>query len=74
MSRDEPAHEGEVSFRPNGAETEVALRMRFEPEGFVEKAGDSLGFVQHRVEDDLDRFKAFIEERPNASGSWRGAV
>lgn len=73
-SRDEPQHQGGVSFEPRGAETEVALWMKFEPEGVVEKAGDALGFVQRRVEGDLDRFKSFIEDRELATGAWRGNV
>ena len=72
ISRDEPAHQGGVSFTPHGAETEVSLWMKFEPEGVVEKAGDALGFVQRRVEGDLDRFKSFIEDRELPTGAWRG--
>ncbi len=71
-SREEPLNEGEVRFSPRGDETEVTLWMKFEPEGVIEKAGDKLGFVQHRVEGDLDRFKSFIEGRPIATGAWRG--
>lgn len=74
VSRDEPAHEGEVNFSPHGPETEVSLRMSFEPDSLIEKTGDKLGFVQHRVESDLDRFKSFIEDRPTPTGSWRGSV
>ena len=73
-SRDEPKNEGEVRFTPHGTETEVTLWMKFEPEGVIEKAGDKLGFVQHRVEGDLDRFKSFIESRPIPTGAWRGNV
>jgi uncharacterized membrane protein len=74
MTRDEPAHLGEVRFEPHGGETEVSLRMSFAPEGWVEKAGDKLGFVQSRVEGDLERFKSFIENRPIPTGAWRGEV
>ena len=74
VTRDEPVHEGQVFFEPRGAETEVSLWMRFEPEGFVEKSGDALGFVQRRVQGDLDRFKSFIENRPNPTGAWRGNI
>ena len=74
VSRDDPLHEGEVQFAPHGPETEVSLRMSFEPEGLVEKAGDTLGFVQRRVEGDLDKFKSFIETRPTPTGAWRGRV
>ena len=72
VSRDEPVHQGGVFFEPHGTETEVSLWMKFEPEGVVEKAGDALGFVQRRVEGDLDRFKSFIEDRELPTGAWRG--
>jgi uncharacterized membrane protein len=74
VTRDEPAHEGRVQFEPRGEETEVSLWMKFEPQGFVEKSGDALGFVQRRVEGDLDRFKTFIENRPTPTGAWRGNI
>ena len=73
-TRDAPVHEGQVYFEPRGAETEVTLWMRFEPEGLVEKTGDALGFVQRRVQGDLDRFKTFIENRDVPTGSWRGQI
>ena len=73
-SRTDPSHQGEVRFFPRGDSTEVSLWMNFEPEGWVEKAGDSLGFVQRRVEGDLGRFKSFIEDRASATGAWRGSV
>jgi len=68
-------HSGMVSFNPVGPEiTRVTLRMDYEPEGFVEEAGDKLGFVSRRVEGDLKRFKEFIERRGGETGAWRGAV
>jgi uncharacterized membrane protein len=54
--------------------TRVTLRLEFDPDGFVEKAGDALGLWQRRVEGDLERFKAFIEERGAESGEWRGKI
>ena len=74
VSRSEPRHQGQVFFEPRGAETEVSLWMKFEPVGAVEKTGDALGFVQRRVEGDLDRFKSFIEGRPIPTGAWRGNI
>jgi uncharacterized membrane protein len=68
-------HSGMVSFNPVGPEiTRVTLRIDYEPEGFVEEAGDKLGFVSRRVEGDLKRFKQFIERRGAETGAWRGAV
>ena len=41
--------------------TRVTLQMEYDPEGFVEKAGDWLQIVELRVKGDLERFKEFIE-------------
>jgi uncharacterized membrane protein len=67
---------GVVTFhRLDEDNTRVMLQLDFEPEGFVEKAGDKLGLVGHRVKGDLDRFKTFIESRDRGeTGSWRGEV
>ena len=48
--------------------------MEFEPNGLVESVGDFLGFVDRRAQGDLERFRAFIEERANPTGGWRGTV
>ncbi len=66
---------GVVMFRPvSDVDTQVMVQMTYEPQGVVEKAGDMLGIVEHRVEKDLERFKAFIEKRGAATGAWRGEV
>ncbi len=66
---------GSVSFEPVGDErTKIELRMEFEPNGLVETVGDVLGVVGRRAEGDLERFRAFIEERANPTGGWRGTV
>ena len=65
---------GTVRFEPAGDGTEVFLRLEYEPEGFFESVGSSLGLVDRRVEGDLERFKEFIEERGTESGAWRGEV
>ncbi len=54
--------------------TRVMLQLEFDPEGFVEKAGEKLGIVGTRIQGDLERFKTFIEERGSESGAWRGEV
>lgn len=75
QSLDQPHQAGRVTFQPLDTDnTRVGLRMDFEPEGYVEKAGDKLGIVEARVRGDLDRFKQFIEERGSETGAWRGAV
>lgn len=66
---------GMVKFDPLGpSQTRVHLEMSYDPEGFIENAGDALGFVGRRVEGDLKRFKEFIESRGVETGGWRGMV
>ncbi|MEX2599925.1 MAG: SRPBCC family protein [Dehalococcoidia bacterium] len=58
---------GAVQFEPvDAATTRVILRMDYEPEGMIEKAGDVLGMVSRRVEGDLQRFKEMVEKRAAA--------
>ncbi|MGH2795154.1 MAG: SRPBCC family protein, partial [Actinomycetota bacterium] len=55
---------GRVTYEPVGdGQTRITVEMDFDPEGFVETAGDALGIVRARVGGDLRRFKKFIEER-----------
>lgn len=66
---------GEVRFQPAGADrTEVTLWLEVEPQDATEKAGDALGVVGKRAEDDLKRFKTFIESRGQETGAWRGRI
>jgi len=66
---------GTVTFTPDGpGRTLVTLRLDFEPEGVLQKTGDALGFVSRRIEGDLEKFKKFIEERGQPTGSWRGRI
>lgn len=66
---------GAVYFSPLAAgKTFVRLVLEYEPEGFVEKAGDWLKIVQAQAKADLERFKTFIEGRGLETGGWRGAV
>jgi uncharacterized membrane protein len=65
---------GVVKFKALGADrTEITLRLEYEPEGIIEKAGDMLGVVTGRVEGDLQRFKQFIEQH-RETGAWRGEI
>ena len=74
-SVDEPKQAGVVTFhRIDDGQTRVMLQLDFEPEGFVEKAGDVLGIVKSRTKGDLERFKSFIESRGAETGAWRGEV
>jgi len=66
---------GVVTFHKlSDDETKVMLQLDFDPEGFVEQAGDMLGFVRRRASGDLERFRDFIEARGRETGAWRGDV
>ena len=44
-----PVRNGMVSFNPINADiTRVTLRIGYEPEGFIEQAGDKLGILSNR--------------------------
>jgi len=76
-STDGTTNAGTVLFSPGepGTQaTKVTLRLEFEPEGIVEKAGDLLNVVDRRAAGDLKRFKEFIEGRGVETGAWRGEV
>ena len=66
---------GVVTFhRIDDGTTRVTLQLDHDPQGFLEKAGDALGIVKHRIKGDLANFKKFIEARGTEEGSWRGDV
>jgi len=66
---------GAVEFTDvGGTATEVRLVLEYEPEGLVERIGDTLHVVENQAERALERFKAFIEDAGYAAGTWRGAV
>jgi uncharacterized membrane protein len=68
-------NDGEVLFDPIGADrTRVTLKLDFEGDDAVEKAGEKLGIVSKRVKGDLERFEEFIEKRQVETGAWRGRV
>ena len=68
-------NDGVVTFHRLGdMRTKIMLQLEFDPDGFVEKAGDALGVVKARTHGDLARFKDFIEARGTESGAWRGEV
>ena len=74
-SRTGAANAGVVTFHNiSPAKTKVMLQLEYDPETFVEKAGDAVGIVSHRVEGDLQRFKEFIESRGQETGAWRGEI
>jgi uncharacterized protein (TIGR02271 family) len=63
---------GVVTFQPGGSDrTRMAVRFDYEPQGVKETLGDWLGVVSRRVENDLERFKAFVEERSRGAAGQR---
>jgi len=70
-----PVRNGIVSFNPvNDSVTRVVLRIDYEPETFLEETGDKLGIASNRVQEDLQRFKEFIETRGGETRGWRGKI
>jgi uncharacterized membrane protein len=66
---------GVVRFDPVGEDrTRVTVRMDWEPEGIVEKAGAAIGMDDRQISADLERFKGMIESRGTETGGWRGSV
>jgi uncharacterized membrane protein len=66
---------GVVTFhRIDDTTTRVTLQLDHDPQGFVEKAGDALGIMQHRVKGDMENFKTFIESGGTPNTGWRGEV
>jgi uncharacterized protein YndB with AHSA1/START domain len=64
QSVDGSPNSGTVTFEEIGPDrTRVTATIVYEPEGFLEKTGDALGFPSGRVQADLERFHGFIEER-----------
>ena len=54
--------------------TLITLTMEYEPEGFLETAGDVLGIPSGQIEEDLKRFRDFIEQTRKERGGWRGRI
>jgi uncharacterized membrane protein len=68
-------HAGVVTFhRLDDLHTRIMLQMEFQPHGALEKVGDMVGMTSRRVENDLERFKEFVERRGAETGAWRGEI
>ena len=61
------------TLKISDARSMIRLQVAYVPEGFVENVGDELGMVSRCVQDDLKRFKEFIEQRGRKTGAWRGS-
>jgi uncharacterized membrane protein len=60
---------GSVMFQPRAGHTMITLRLDYEPRGAMEMAGDAMGLVSRRVENDLQRFAKHIQEHITSTGS-----
>ena len=66
---------GRVTFQADSASmTTVTVRIDYAPGGILERIGSGLGFMDRRVQGDLERFKEYIERRGSESGAWRGEI
>jgi uncharacterized protein (TIGR02271 family) len=75
QSVDGSPNSGTITFEKLDSElTRVTATTEYEPEGFIEKAGDALGIPSGRIEGDLKRFREFIEQRGRETGGWRGQI
>jgi hypothetical protein len=54
--------------------TRVRLTMEYEPQGSLENIGDALGVMSARVQNSVEDFKKFVEDRGAETGGWRGEV
>jgi Polyketide cyclase / dehydrase and lipid transport/Protein of unknown function (DUF2934) len=74
-SVDGTSNRGAVTFEPLGTDgTRLTVVMEYEPEGFLEKAGDLLGVPSGRVEESLKSFRELIENKSTATDGWRGRI
>ena len=66
---------GTVRFEPVSHDrTLVRLIMEYEPQGTVEKTCDAVGVFSVRVQNTVEDFKKYIENRGAETGGWRGEV
>lgn len=73
--RGDVEHTGRVAFDEVGeGRTRLTVEMTHDPQGGLEKLGSMLGLDDRAVQTDLENFKSFIEDRDEATGSWRGEI
>ena len=71
----ETGQAGVVTFhRLEADKTRVTVQMDIEPDGLLEKLGLATGVIGQQINNDLGRFKEFIEQRGAETGAWRGEV
>ncbi|QYJ03269.1 SRPBCC family protein [Nocardioides panacisoli] len=68
-------HAGVVTFHHlDDDKSRVMVQIDWDASGVAEKVGSAVNADDRQVEKDLERFKEFIENRGQATGSWRGDV
>ena len=61
---------GVVHFHPKGRDrTMVTLQLNYEPQGPAERIGSALGLFSRQVENDLERFRDFIQHHATETGT-----
>ena len=65
-----------IEFEPVNGHTKVKIALDYDPPGgMAGEIGDKLvQATPGRVENDLKRFKEFIEHRPAPTGTWSGEI
>ena len=72
---DQDGPNGAVTFHKlDDSRSKIMVQMDYEPEGMKESVGSAVGLDSHRVKNDLESFKEFIESRGGETGAWRGKV
>lgn len=70
-----PQNDGAVTFeklRENV--TRVTLELVYDPSGYGANGGASEDEVLQHLQNDLNGFKSFIEQRGTETGAWRGEI
>lgn len=66
---------GLVTFEALDSETtRIKVEVEYQPAGFMETLGDMFEVTARQVDEDMQRFKAFVEKRLLPTGAWRGVV
>ena len=72
---DQDGPNGAVTFHKlDDSRSKIMVQMDYEPEGMKESVGSAVGLDSHRVKNDLESFKEFIESRGKETGAWRGEI
>ena len=67
----EIAGKGVVTFQPiSDVMSTVILQLAYTPEGVVDNVGEGVGVSSVRIQDELERFKAFVESCSRTTGNW----